>query len=155
MSQIEHPPLPQRPGERLAWRGLEGGATSLAACRAAERFPVLTLVLTADSAAAYRTVREVEFFREDPALDVLMLPDWETLPYDAFSPHQDITSERLLTLHRLPKVTRAVLVVPMKTVMQRLPPRSFLAGHVVKLAVGEQLDPHRYRTLLEQAGYRS
>ena len=155
MSQIESPPLPALPGERVAWRGLEGGAVSLAACRAAERFAGLTVILTADSAAAYRTVREVEFFRNDPALDVLMLPDWETLPYDAFSPHQDITSERLLTLHRLPRLGRAVLVVPMKTVMQRLPPRAFLAGHVVKLATGERLDPHRYRALLEQAGYRS
>jgi transcription-repair coupling factor (superfamily II helicase) len=155
MPDLHHPPLPQRPGDRMGWRGLEGGAVSLAVARAAERHVGPCVVLTADSASAYRLCRELEFFRRDRALEVLMLPDWETLPYDAFSPHQDITSERLATLHRLPNLRRGVLVVPMKTALQRLPPRSFLAGHVFLLRRGDRFDAHAHRNLLEEAGYRA
>ena len=155
MPDIHHPPLPQRPGDRIGWRGLEGGAVSLALARAAERHVGPCVVLTSDSASAYRLCRELEFFRHDRSLDVLMLPDWETLPYDAFSPHQDITSERLATLHRLPNLRRGVLVVPMKTALQRLPPRSFLAGHVFLLRKGDRFDAHAHRNLLEEAGYRA
>jgi transcription-repair coupling factor (superfamily II helicase) len=155
MAHLDIPPLPQRRGDRIGWRGLEGGATSLAIARAAESHSGPCLVLTADSASAYRLCRELEFFRHRDGLDVLMLPDWETLPYDAFSPHQDITSERLATLHRLPSLRRGVLVVPMKTALQRLPPRSFLAGHVFLLRRGDVLDAHAHRALLEEAGYRA
>ncbi len=148
-------PQPNRTGERIGWRNLHGGARALASVRAAERHTGLTLLVTADSAAAYRLVRELEFFRADHSLDIRLLPDWETLPYDAFSPHQDIISERLSTLNRLPRMQRGLLVVPIKTLMQRLPPPAFLDGHVLMLRRGEAFDPHTYRARLEHAGYRA
>jgi transcription-repair coupling factor (superfamily II helicase) len=148
------PPLPTRAGDRISWQGLQDAARSLAAVRAAEAHHGLTLVVTSDSAAAYRAVRELEFLRRDESLDVRILPDWETLPYDAFSPHQDIISERLASLHRLPRMRRGVLVVPIKTLMQRLPPQSFLDSHALLLRRGDAFDPHSYRTRLEHAGYR-
>ncbi len=61
-------------------------------------------------------------------LEVLQFPDWETLPYDLFSPHPDIVSQRIATLYRLPTLKRGVLVVPVATLMQRLAPRSYIAG---------------------------
>ncbi|TVP90103.1 MAG: transcription-repair coupling factor, partial [Pseudomonadaceae bacterium] len=89
-----------------------------------------------------------------PQLPVLSFPDWETLPYDRFSPHQDITSQRLRTLHQLPGVSQGILVVPMTTLLQRTPPRSFLGGSVLLLEVGQQLDIEQMRRDLDASGYR-
>ncbi len=148
------PPLPSRTGDHIAWQNLHGGATSLAAARAAEQHAGLTLCVVADSATAYRVQREAQFFAGDPRFDIMQLPDWETLPYDAFSPHQDITSERLKTLHRLPQLTHGLLIVPIKTLMQRLPPTEFLGAHSLVIRRGDRFDVHRHRADLEHAGYR-
>ena len=153
MVDPEAPPLPPRPGERIGWGGLFDGAASVAIARAAERHNGLVMVVAANSAAGYRLSRELEFFSSN-TLDVVTLPDWETLPYDAFSPHQDIVSDRLRTLHRLPTLRRGVLVVPIRTLLQRLPPPAFLAAHSLVLSVGGRFDAHGYRRHLEQAGYR-
>ena len=138
----------------MSWKGLPGGASSLAIARAAERFAGLTLVVADDPAHAYRLEHEVAFFRTDATLRVLGFPDWETLPYDPFSPHDDIVSQRLATLHQLAPLTRGVLIVPVATLMQRVSPRTFLDGFSLRLQVGARLDAHDYRRRLEQAGYR-
>ncbi len=153
MADIEAPPLPARPGERISWGGLFDGAASLAIARAAQQHDGLVLAVAANPAAAQRLGRELEFFSRG-TLDVVTLPDWETLAYDAFSPHQDIVSDRLRTLHRLPRLRRGVLVVPIRTLLQRLPPPAFLAAHSLMLSVGARFDAHGYRAQLEQAGYR-
>ncbi len=153
MANPEAPPLPERTGDRIGWSGLVDGAASLAIARAAQRHDGLVLAVAANPAAAYRLCRELEFFSSG-SLDVVTLPDWETLAYDAFSPHQDIVSDRLRTLHRLPTLRRGVLVVPIRTLLQRLPPPSFLAAHSLVLSVGARFDAHGYRRHLEQAGYR-
>jgi transcription-repair coupling factor (superfamily II helicase) len=153
MADLEAPPLPQRFGDRTSWCGLVDGAASLAIARAAQRYDGLVLAVAANPSAAYRLCRELEFFSSG-ALDVVTLPDWETLAYDAFSPHQDIVSDRLRTLHRLPGLRRGVLVVPIRTLLQRLPPPSFLAANSLVLSVGARFDAHGYRRHLEQAGYR-
>jgi transcription-repair coupling factor (superfamily II helicase) len=137
----------------MSWCGLVDGAASLAIARAAQRHDGLVLAVAANPSAAYRLCRELEFFSSG-ALDVVTLPDWETLAYDAFSPHQDIVSDRLRTLHRLPGLRRGVLVVPIRTLLQRLPPPSFLAANSLVLSVGARFDAHGYRRHLEQAGYR-
>jgi transcription-repair coupling factor (superfamily II helicase) len=152
MASPLQPPSPQ-PGSRIAWTGLAGGAEGLAIARAAEAYQGTTLILADDPASGYRLERELKFFCEDPHYPILTLPDWETLAYDAFSPHQDITSTRLATLHALPDLGRGALVVPLKTAMQRLPPRSFLDGQSLVLKVGDTFDPNRQRQRLEQAGY--
>ena len=86
-------------------------------------------------------------------MPLLGFPDWETLPYDVFSPLPELVSERLLTLHRLPDLKRGVLVVPVATLMQRLPPRDYVDGHSLVLAVGDRLDLDATRRRLERAGY--
>ncbi|MCF8014692.1 MAG: hypothetical protein K9L65_03155, partial [Chromatiaceae bacterium] len=90
----------------------------------------------------------------DLTVPVLSFPDWETLPYDVFSPLPELVSERLLTLHRLPQLKRGVLVVPVATLMQRLPPPDFVDGQSLVLAAGDRLDLDRTRERLTRAGYQ-
>ncbi len=137
---------------KSAWGNLEGAARALAIADAAGTHAGLSLVVTPDSAAADQLEQELRFFA--PALPVLNFPDWETLPYDRFSPHQDIISQRLQTLYQLPQVDQAILVVSMTTLLHRTPPRPFLGGAVLMLEVGQRLDIDRMRTNLDAAGYR-
>jgi transcription-repair coupling factor (superfamily II helicase) len=88
----------------------------------------LGLVMVPDTREAEKLARELEFFLPGEDLPVLTLPDWETLPYDLFSPHEDIVSQRLETLYRLPDLQRGILVVPVNTLMQRIAPRAWLQG---------------------------
>ena len=90
----------------------------------------------------------------DP-LAVMHFPDWETLPYDQFSPHPDIVSQRLAALHRLPTLQRGVVVVPVQTLMQRLAPLSHLVGGSFDVRVGQRLDMDAEKRRLEGAGYRN
>ena len=85
----------------------------------------------------------------------LHFPDWETLPYDLFSPHPDIVSQRVAALYRLPSTQRGVLVVPVSSLMQRLPPPSWIAGNALDLASGARLDMDTEKRRLESAGYRN
>ncbi len=87
-------------------------------------------------------------------LDVVHFPDWETLPYDLFSPHPDIVSQRIGALYRLPGLSRGLLVVPVATLMQRLAPRSFISGTSLVIEGGQQLDLDSERRRLENGGYR-
>ncbi len=137
---------------KTAWGRLEGAARALAIAEAAAAHPGLSLVITRDMAMADRLERELHFFAPD--LSVLTFPDWETLPYDRFSPHQDIVSQRLKTLYQLPQVTQGILVVPMTTLLHRIPPRPFLGGSVLMMETGQRLDIDRMRINLDAAGYR-
>ncbi|MGE5153389.1 MAG: transcription-repair coupling factor [Bdellovibrio bacteriovorus] len=152
-----NPPLPTRPGERLLWGRLYGAGAGLAIAQAARRHPGLVLALVEDVQAATRLRSELEFFlggnQAQKAPPLLAFPDWETLPYDVFSPLPELVSERLLTLHRLPGLKTGVLVVPVATLMQRLAPREFVDGHSLVLAVGDRLDLDATRRRLERSGY--
>ncbi|WP_295406372.1 transcription-repair coupling factor [uncultured Thiocystis sp.] len=147
------PPLPERPGERLLWGRLYGASAGLAIANAARQHAGLILALTEDVQAAARLRAELGFFLAGSELPLLSFPDWETLPYDVFSPLPELISERLLTLHRLPDLTRGVLVVPIGTLMQRLPPRDYVDGQSLVLQVGDQLDLDATRRRLERTGY--
>lgn len=144
--------LPELSQTRSLWSGLQGAAQALAIAEAASAHSGLSLVITKDNAEADRLERELRFFA--PALPVLSFPDWETLAYDRFSPHQDIISQRLRALHQLPQVKQGILVVPMTTLLQRIAPRGFLAGSVLMLEVGQRLDMEAMRLDLDAAGYR-
>ncbi|HCP05357.1 MAG TPA: transcription-repair coupling factor, partial [Pseudomonas sp.] len=146
------PPLTAATGNRLYWSGLQGAARALAIAEGAQQHDGLSLVITPDTAAADSLEQELRFFA--PQLPVISFPDWETLPYDRFSPHQDIISQRLKTLFQLPRIGQGILVVPMTTVLHRLPPREFLGGSVLLLEIGQQLDIDRMRINLDAAGYR-
>ena len=151
MSVLRLPPMPAASGKQT-WGNLPGAALSLAIAEAASNAKRFTLLLTADSQSAERLQDELAFFA--PSLPVLHFPDWETLPYDVFSPHQDIISQRIAALYQLPELTHGVLVVPITTALHRLAPKRFLLGSSLVLDVGQKLDVEQMRTRLEAAGYR-
>ena len=154
LQQPLHPPVSTRAGNRQHWGQLHGAAPALAIVSAARAFQGLSLVITPDTGSALRLESELRVFAgADPALPVLHLADWETLPYDSISPHQDIISERLDTLYRLPTTGKGILVVPSTTALQRLMPQEYLIGNSLMLEVGERLDMETMRRTLESAGY--
>ncbi|MGD8176501.1 transcription-repair coupling factor [Marinimicrobium sp. ARAG 43.8] len=147
-----NPPVPAPPGQRQQWGQLHGAAQALTLVNAAQRNDSLSLVITADTAGAQRLESELRYFAGD-TLPVLHLADWETLPYDSISPHQDIVSERLRTLYRLPSTRQGLLVVPVTSLLQRLMPQHYLLANSLILEPGETLDLEALRQRLEKAGY--
>ncbi len=149
------PPLPRAAGERISWGGLPAGSEALAIASAASRHPGSTLVVAADANRAWQLERAIAFFLQDleDAPPVCGFPDWEVLAYDVFSPDADITSKRLHVLQGLRLGKRVVLVAPVRAAMQRLPPRSFLDGRMLSLAIGDRLEPSGFRERLSDAGY--
>ena len=108
-------------------------------------------VFTADAPDSQRLLEEIAWF--EPKLRVHQLPDWETLPYDAFSPHQDLISERLETLWQISQGAFDVVTMPLTTALYRLAPPEFLAGYTFFFKCGEALDVDRFRMRLAFAGY--
>jgi transcription-repair coupling factor (superfamily II helicase) len=127
---------------------------ALAAVRAAQAHKGLVLAIVGDEREAYRLEDELRFFA-GPDLTVLHLPDTEVLPYDQFSPHQEILSNRMAALYRLPSTRRGILLVTADALLTRLPPRSYLEGRALMLKTGERLDPLAFRERLVGAGYTS
>jgi transcription-repair coupling factor (superfamily II helicase) len=146
--------IPATPESKVQWGRCVGAATGYAIARAVGEARAPLLVVTSDVQAATRLMEEILFFRDDPSLEVLSFPDWETLPYDVFSPLPELVSQRLLTLHRLRSMRQGVIVVPVATLMQRLLPADFLDAHSLLLAVGDELDLDVFRRRLESAGYQ-
>jgi transcription-repair coupling factor (superfamily II helicase) len=149
------PPLPASAGTVQRWGQLYGSAASLALAAAAERASGPLLCICADVRSAEQLGAELGFLLAGTGLPVLGFPDWEALAYDAFSPHQDIVSERLATLAALPQLERGVVVVAARTLLPRLPPRQHLEAHAFHLKVGERIDLGAFRARLERAGYRA
>ena len=143
---------PETAGERVFWRGLHGNADALAVAELAASKEHLVLVVTRDSASAQRWRGAINFFAP-PDAPKLHFPDWETLPYDAFSPHQDIISERLATLAGLPACEHGILTVPVTTLMQRIAPASYLGGAAFNFKRGARIDVAAQRLQLDAAGY--
>jgi len=143
------------PGKRYTRPLPPGSADALllarqaAAAKAAGR---MLAVITADAADAARLVDEIVFF--DPALRTALFPDWETLPYDSFSPHQDLVSERLATLWRVGHAEVDVLLLPASTALTRLAPPSFLAATTFMFRQKARLDEAALKAQLTLAGYQ-
>lgn len=148
------PPLPAEAGARLHWAGLPGASAALAIAEAAARHEGLVIAITHGEQHAYKLEEELRFFAH-PSIPVMHFPDAETLPYDPFSPHQEILSDRLAALYRLPSQTRGVMIVTAGTLLERLPPRSWLDGRALLLKAGDKLPPHAFRERLIAAGYQS
>ncbi len=138
----------------VRWSGLAGAATALYLAAAAKRLPGPLLVLTADAATAAQLEEELRFFAPG-SLPILPFPGYETLPYDQFSPHPDIISQRLRALARVPLLRTGIVIADLPTALQRLPPRAFVDGHALSLKVGEELDLEAFRLRLTAAGYAS
>jgi transcription-repair coupling factor (superfamily II helicase) len=130
---------------------LAGSGDALALARHARHGKPLAVV-SAAALDALRLCEEIAWF--EPGLRVCLLPDWETLPYDAFSPHQDLVSERLATLYRIQRRDFDVAVVAAQTALVRLCPPAYLAAHTFFLKQGERLDLERLREQLALGGYQ-
>ena len=138
------------PGSRMRHACPHGAADALALAELAGRArPVV--VLTEAALDAQRLCDEIPWFA--PGLSVHLLPDWETLPYDQFSPHQDLISERLATLYQISRNACDVVIAPVATALYRLPPCEFLAAHTFFLKQGERLDLDALRRQFALAGY--
>ncbi len=154
------PPLPKAGQQRAWWRAPASSsalAFHIAATAQAHSGPLLAVTRDNQSAAQLEgDLRTLLGTRAaaDGAIPVLAFPDWETLPYDAFSPHPDIVSQRLATLHRLPQLTRGVVVLPVQTLMQRLAPPRHVVGGSFDVRTGQRLDLDAEKRRLESAGYR-
>jgi transcription-repair coupling factor (superfamily II helicase) len=145
------PALP-KPGARLDVPSLAGSSDALALAEIAGRNPgKLLAVITASAADAQRLLDEIPWFA--PNLRVRQLPDWETLPYDHFSPHQDLVSERLATLWSALQGQVDILLVPASTAVNRLAPPEFMAAYTFEFRKAQKLDAEKFRSQVTLAGY--
>jgi transcription-repair coupling factor (superfamily II helicase) len=132
------------------YSNLNGSSDALALAQLAlQKSPLV--VIAANALEAQRLREEIPFFA--PALRVHLLPDWETLPYDNFSPHQDLISERLATLHHIRSNACDVVIVPITTALYPLPPVEHLAAYTFFLKRNEKLNITQLREQLTIAGY--
>jgi transcription-repair coupling factor (superfamily II helicase) len=160
MNTIYNPPLPQDKQLASHWQQTFGSATSLALANAAANSQGPLLLICQDNESVEQFKRELRYFcnklpnRTDP-LQVFSLPDWETLPYDNFSPHQDIVSDRLSALYHLPDLQQGILVTSIGSLMHKLPPKKYIRGNSLDLIVGQQLSIQAMRTQLVDAGYQA
>lgn len=152
ISQLSLPLLPQGPGQISKWTSLPGASLSLVLSAVLTQHKHPVLIIAKDSLMAARLDRELSFFQQDSSA-ILHFPDRETLPYDRFSPHQDIISERLATLYKTAHLRQGSVITTMATLMHRLSPRTFLDAHTFLLSKGETLDLAATRERLVNAGY--
>jgi len=138
------------PGQKTVAPALHGSSDALALADLARRRHPL-VVVCAEAFDTVRLAHELPWFA--PELRILVFPDWETLPYDHFSPHQDLVSERLAALHAASTNAFDVLLVPATTMLVRLPPPSYLAAFTFFLKQGERLDLNAFRSQMTLAGY--
>jgi transcription-repair coupling factor (superfamily II helicase) len=141
-------------GKRFTLPRPPGSADALLLSQLAEREKAagrLVALVTSDATDAQRLIEEMAFFA--PALRCALFPDWETLPYDTFSPHQDLISERLATLWRISQGEADVVVVPATTALYRVAPPQFLAGYTFHFQVKQKLDEAKLKAQLTLAGY--
>jgi transcription-repair coupling factor (superfamily II helicase) len=152
MTDQDRPLLPSKAELHVRWGQLYGSATSLWLAEAARKASGPLLVIAADARQASRMEDELRFFCE-PGSYIEHFPAWETLPYDLFSPHPDIVSQRLRMLSTLPRLAKGIVVVDLETALQRLPPQMYIDAHAFDLSVGEKLDVAAFRDRLSGAGY--
>jgi Transcription-repair coupling factor (superfamily II helicase) len=143
--------LPVKAGDQRQLGELTGAACATLVAEIAERHPGPVILVAPDMQNALRLHDEIRQFTDSL---VFSLADWETLPYDSFSPHQEIISSRLSTLYQLPTMQRGVLIVPVNTLMQRVCPHSYLHGHALVMKKGQRLSRDTLRVQLDSAGYR-
>lgn len=151
------PPLP-RSGQLRAWWRAPASPTALAwyIARAAETHDGPLLVIARDNHGANQIESDLRTLLGSASdLPVVAFPDWETLPYDAFSPHPDIISQRLAALHQLPTLRRGIVVVPVQTLLQQLAPLKYIIGGSFDLKVGQRLNLDAEKRRLEAAAYRN
>ncbi|MEX4644469.1 transcription-repair coupling factor [Haemophilus influenzae] len=146
------PDIPTQPNDHKILGNVLPGADALAISEIAEQNQNLTVVVTPDTRSAVRLSRVLS---ELSSQDVCLFPDWETLPYDTFSPHQEIISSRLSALFHLQNAKKGIFLLPISTLMQRLCPPQYLQHNVLLIKKGDRLVIDKMRLQLEAAGYRA
>ncbi len=149
-----HPPLPKDHDNQVIWEGLSGAAISLSIASLAQAQHKPIVVITTDVHAAEKCFQELQFFLANTSTPIYFFPDRETLPYDHFSPHEDLTSERLHILSQLPHLKNGIVITALSTLMHRLPPPAFITGHRFDWKIGNHLNLSSIQKELIEAGYR-
>lgn len=144
--------LPQKPGDTKKLGQLVGSSLALICANIIEKHQGLVLIITDDMQKTSRLHEELKQFTPQKTI---LLPDWETLPYDSFSPYQDIISDRLACLYQLVHMNKGALLIPVTSLMQKYCPPSFLTGHVFILCKGQVISRENMRLQLDNAGYRA
>jgi transcription-repair coupling factor (superfamily II helicase) len=152
MPALLQPPRPDAAHPKIRWHALHGSARALALAEAAAADTRLYLAIAADARSLDEFARELSFFGAGTVAQ-LQLPDWEVLPYDLFSPHPDIVSERLASLARLPTQRSGILLVAAETLLQRLPPRQFIDSRSFEVVRGQRFALDEVRKRLAASGY--
>ena len=152
--RVLNPPVPSAARRHLRWHQLHGSAPALALAEATRSDQRLYVVVAAAARELDRLAAELRFFAGE-RLTLLALPDWEVLPYDLFSPHPDIVSERLRTLFELPQTRQGCLIVAADALMQRLAPKRYVQSRAFELRRGQALALEPFRQRLTDAGYAS
>lgn len=148
-----HPSIPRDNDNLITWNGLSGAATTLAIANLSRAQQRPIIVITPDAQTAEKYFHELVFFLGNND-SVHLFPDRETLPYDHFSPHEDLTSERLHILSQLPTLEKGIVIASISTVMHRLPPKTFLDAHRFQWKNGDTIDLSKTQKILCESGYR-
>ncbi|NOI80609.1 transcription-repair coupling factor [Vibrio tubiashii] len=140
-----------RAGDKKQIGNLQGASLALAIAELAQQHGSHTLLAVPDPQTALKLQQELEQFATQ---EVALFPDWETLPYDSFSPHQEIISDRISRLYQLPTQSSGITIVPVNTLLQRQSPRDYLMQHTLMVKVGDLFSLEKLRIQLEKSGYR-
>lgn len=138
------------------WGNLQNSALSYQLSAYIEQHPGSYLLVTEDNLSTYQLKEEIGFFLKNSPqpIDLQCFPDWETLPYDTFSPHHDLISERLSILSKLANAQQKLIICSIQTLMHKLPPKNFINSNALLLEVGEKLQLDAFKTKLVSSGYR-
>ena len=147
------PPLPANTPQ--TWSGLPLSAQSLAISRFAQQHRGWTVIIAASTLQAQQLLEEITYFIDDRNIPLWLFPDWETLAYDAFSPHEDIISNRLKILSQSQRLEQGILIVSIATLLQRLAPKQYVSARAFYLKIGQILDLTSFTRQLQQAGYHA
>ena len=140
--------------DKKVWQNLPGSSATVAIFHGALSTQQPILLLTHDTPSALRLEQELASLNKQEKLPICLFPDWETLPYDTFSPHQDIISQRLATLYQLSRIDKGIVIEPISTLIQRLAPKQYIEANSLIIKKGDKKDLHQLRQNLEASGYR-
>ncbi|GAM62227.1 transcription-repair coupling factor [Vibrio ishigakensis] len=145
-------PIASAAGDKKQIGNLHGASLALAIAELERAHNGPVLLIVNDPQTALKLQSEVEQFS---CSKVTLFPDWETLPYDNFSPHQDIISDRIAALYQMPTISEGIVLVPVSTLLQRQSPRDFLLQHTLMVKAGDLFSLDKLRLQLEKSGYRN
>ncbi len=161
VSSLLTPILAKRRGknpDKKSWHNLHGSSSSFALYQAAQTAQTPILLITSNTPEALKIEQELLSLANSDSKNkasICLFPDWETLPYDNFSPHQDIISQRLATLYQLSRMETGIIIVPVTTLVQKLPPKQYIEANSLVIKKGDKRDLHQMRQALEASGYRN